>query len=416
MAASVILLSACLVAIYLDQFQVLYYQFILGVAELQQSHHITSTFLPIGYPLWIAWTFSLGSHWGTWGSQHAFELMNVVMLLVLFMFLRTLMQRFSPNRFATIASLIIVIRPEMLHNLSKVSDANITTMFLVVLMYCADWLKKSTSVLSALSFGLVYGLGVLVRPNFGIAIFILVWSLWKLPFVSQLKLVLLSTIMSISIFAAITAGIHGQPFFPQNGPYNMFAGANSYTGAALYEFGNAEPSIPRAMHDLGFNCSVDWVRPSDITGVNDCRDLRYKAIYQQQIWRFLITSPGSVIKLDFEKTLNFLRPETNRFKFDGPFNRITVPWLLARLVDAMIVPLWIAMLFWAKRNAWQMDWLLVVLAILYVLPFVLTNSDPRFRWPLIVLVLADMARIFYTAWKANGRNLSSSRLIGKSLQ
>ena len=90
---------------------------------------------------------------------------------------------------------------------------------------------------------MVFGAALFCRPNFALLAPVVVAAFWRTP-----AKVFAVRIASASLIAALTfalAGIaaHGRPFWPRNGPYNLYAGNNPFSGQALLEKLNAEPSI-----------------------------------------------------------------------------------------------------------------------------------------------------------------------------
>ena len=112
-----------------------------------------------------------------------------------------------------------------------------------------------------------------------------------------------AVLVTVFTYVAVTTAVHGSPFFPQNGPYNTYAGANSHTEQILYGVRNAEDSVPLALEDIGIHTTVDWFRQSDQPGIDDARDLKYIPVYQREFRKFVLEHPGQMALLDMEKFL-----------------------------------------------------------------------------------------------------------------
>ena len=384
------------VAALRGQFEIPLGQFLLGANELESTGHIASTFLPIGYPVLIAGAFAAGARHGDAGKHAALISVNIALSLLLMVMLRSLLIRVASPLFASLAAMLITLQPELVHNLTKVSDTNLTTDLLVWVVLALTRLHAERVWLNALGTGAAIGCASLVRPNMALLALLVFWAVWRAPWRTLFQLSAVTTSSAAAVFLLVTTAVHGRPFFPQNGPYNTFAGANRYTAQQLYVHLNGESSVLPALADLGIHTRMDWSVPSDQPGMDDARDLHYIPLYQAESRKFVRQHPFHAVALCFAKLLNFLRPETNRYHFDDPFDVRTVPWLALKVCSALIVPGWLALLLWQRRHRMHLASTLIILtSLIYTTPFVLINSDPRFRVPLAVLLLADTVRMGY---------------------
>ncbi len=367
-------------------------QFLLGAQQLGHGARLTSEFLPVGYPLVLA-LGSLVGHWaGARGVQVALSALNILLVCATVVGLYRWLQRRTAPGYALAVALVLGLYPETLRNLSKVSDTNLTTLLLVAMLLALTAMRRSAGIPAATTFGLVLGAAVLVRPNLCLMLALAVPALAASPFRRRAALLLVAFAVSLATYLAVTAATHGKPFWPKNGAYNVFAGANPYTAYFLLHDHNAEESILPALRQHGFHPGLDWHRPSDQPGIDDSRDLRYVPVYRALAVQFVRQHPAQMVRLTLLKLLTFLRPD-GAPGLPAPW---TSAWLLVKTSVRMGTVLWMVVVVADRFRGGSGPFTAVgLLALLYVLPFLLTNADPRFRTPLDLVLLADTARIFY---------------------
>lgn len=391
-----------------DKYEVPLGQFLLGSDELLHSHRIFSTFLPVGYPILLAMAFSVGQafHIGQHGGFYVLSVaLSSCLLLLIYQFLR---YAGVSERVAALSALLICVYPELLHNLSKISDTNITAVLLLGIAVCAVNLLREQTFTASVWFGITLGSAILVRPNLVLLVALLWVCFDSMRRLAAWKLAAVAVGMAGLVFAGATAAVHGSPFFPKNGPYNMFAGNNPHSARALITGQNAEGSILPALKDFGIVAVMNWNVPSEQPGIQDARDLVYAQLYSRETKRFMLQHPGQIASLCALKLWTFLAPETNRYNFHSRMTPSVIAWLALKCASALIVPLWCCLLIVQKRKSLGMaSKIVIATAVLYTLPFVIVNSDPRFRAPLAVLLLADSVRIAYGLLRSRGGQQTS---------
>ena len=104
-----------------------------------------------------------------------------------------------------------------------------------------------------------------------------------------------------------------------------------------------------------------------------------RAFYDRSSEQFALEHPGQEVKLAAVKLFTLLRPDTKVHRLGSLAGA-------GKALEALFVPLWFAIVIWFRLRrtlAWGAeDSLMVVFAVLYVVPFLFTNSGPRFRTPL----------------------------------
>lgn len=386
-------LLACVLIASRGHLQVPIPQFMLGAQEIRASHHINSTFLPVGYAALLGWMEILGGERGIIVLQAGF-------LLAIVALSRACLKLSTSSRFATVAALLIGLYPVLLMNVHRVNDADLTLLLLLALVLALERLQLRPSLRNALLAGCALGGAVLVRPNLMLMVLLLLWPLRRVSGLRRWVLAGSAVALAGLVYVGFTTAVHGRPFFPQNGPYNLFGGYNSHTAWSLRENLNVEDSILPALADHGYHAGLDWSKQSDQPGVDDSRDERYRSFYSRTAREFIRAHPGTAMELSVLRLGVFLGQHYVHHRERGLVVYILA--VSAKSVLLLVVPVWIGLLVISRVKKMELGSTLIIwLAVLYTLPFVLINSDPRFRIPLEGILLMDIARMLYKlrSWK-----------------
>jgi len=323
--------------------------------------------------------------------------MHAMLLLLTFVALYSLLRQAGSEPFAALVALMISLYPELIEGVTRIGDTEATLLTLLWIVLAIGKLRRAPGVGWAVMSGLAIAFGTLVRPNLALMPLLLAWALLGTAWRRALQLVATSLATMVAAYCLVTMAIHGRPFLPQNGDYNLYAGANSYTEQALLGSYNGEDSILMDMAAHGRPVTLNWLQPANRPGVADIRDAIYQPYYRQMSHTFIREHPGMMLKLAALKLATFLRPDTKRYHFfDAHKSAGVMAWLAGRTLEAIEVPAWILLLAWSRLRQWRGESMLVALmTAIYVLPFLLVNSDPRFRTALDVVLLAEMARMLY---------------------
>lgn len=373
---------------------VAFLQFDLGAQQILATHHVQSTFLPIGYSAFYGYLELLGRHFGPSGAATTVFVAQIGVLLSILLLARAILQHFTTARFATTAALLVTLEPALLYNTKRITDANVTLALLLAFVACLLQMQQDGRLRSAGLCGFTLALAVLVRPNLLLLSLLLLGMVRQAPWGKVAGFLVTAVGVAAMIYAGVTTAVHGRPFLPQNGPYNLYAGFNPETKGALLTRVNGEVSIVPAMNDLGLHPTLDWHRQSDVPGVDDVRDERYIPFYNREAQLFLRQHPGQSVELVAVKFLTFMRPiHENVDNSSGAFHilRSTI-----KTITLTFIVIWLGALFYnGVRRLGLASPLMIWTAILYTLPFALINADPRFRTALEGLVCVDLARMLY---------------------
>lgn len=264
---------------------------------------------------------------------------------------------------------LVAFHPYLLLDIKRINESAFTP--LLTLVICR-WLligDASRRFGDAVVFGVALGLYVLMRPNAAtiallplMAAFI---SRFEKPSFSWLA-IFFGAVLSVYVAGSLIAT--GQVFYwPSNGPYNLAAGNNPFAMNELLHHQNGEPSLPTALTSAG----MPDTDPYSVT----------PATYTRLAMAYIFDHPVQFLELIAIKIMVLFSPRL--FNADTHFKVLTQSLLLYPAVAYLI-----ALLDRIKtRTLARPDWLMVGMVVLFVLPFAITNADPRLRMPLDLAML-----------------------------
>jgi hypothetical protein len=377
-----LLLITCLVSIVIGlRVHVTYpmpgYQ--TDTVEWAADGHIADTFTPLAYPLFAGPAYRLAGDRGIVILQIFLQLALAVTCYLLLRELRL------PSNWSAYGSLPVALFPDLILSVSKLWDVALGTfLFLLVVLAClriAHSLTSPSIKLTVLA-GVSFAAAIFCRPN----LILLLPIVLMLFLLRRANLSPVRSAAHIGTFCVIAAagfsllGIvsHGSAYFPRNGPYNLYAGHNHQTSAALLDHLNAEYSL-----------IPDFYSSHPGEPVPDFYSPEMGATYTQQAVRFALHDPGEELRIFALKVFTFFRPDTKLHALLSPFG-------LVKAVLALPVFLFLAALLLPGRPRLTFDdKLLFAFELVYLVPFLITNSDPRFRTPLDALLLLHLASLLY---------------------
>jgi hypothetical protein len=343
----------------------------MDIDEWVSTGHIADTFTPLAYPLLAGAAFRVGHNHGILAMQ---ILMHLAMVLMAYLILREL--RVAPLRSA-LGGLLVALSPDLLLAITKVWDFALSSFVLLLLVLCAlhIWNRKGFSGWAlTIASGAACGIAIASRANLILlvplllAIFFLAGRTAPKPTVATGAIVFLLVVAAG--FAGVAIASHGSFFWPHNGPYNLYAGHNPYTVEQMLDRENGEYSIRPAITPTHPGISLE-----------DTYSENLEPFYMQQVKAFAVHNPATEIKLLGVKLFTLLRPDTKVQPLHSGGGKV-------KALLALPVPIFLVMLLLTGRKALlPTDWLLIAMEILYVIPFLISNSDPRFRTPLDCVVL-----------------------------
>ena len=363
----------------------------IDALEMASTGVIRQHFTPSGYPLTVALGMLLTPGHPAYGLVAEQAVLHLVLALVLWAVMRRLG---ATPRAALVGMVLLEMDPELVSSVMKVWDVAFSTLLLLWIASGAlRVLQQGAGWMNCASLGAAWAYGCFDRPNYVSLLPALGLALWWAQDTEPVRAPGRKRWIRMAAAAGLLLAVAGLLYpacsmmayrsvrTPGNGPYNLFAGNNPYSEAALLQHLNAEPSIVPAL-------ATDRVDMTGLTPDSAALDSYYRA----QSRAFALHRPGKELVLAGVKLFTLLRPDTKVHRlFSAPG--------FAKGLLALFVPCWLGAVLWfgVRRPArwWHSDTLVVMLAVLYVLPFLLTNADPRFRTPLDLLVAAHCVSLIW---------------------
>jgi hypothetical protein len=353
--------------------------YLSDAVEWANFGRIADTFTPLAYPLFAGMAYHFGGIHGVLGMQ---VLLQIAIAAVCYGILRELR---LPPKYSAYGSLPVALYPELLLSVAKAWDLALSTFLLLLFVLLCLRMARSASLLSlklTAATGLVFGVAIFCRPNlillFSVALALLLHrgaNLSRARFGGHL---VTFVVIAAAGFSLLGVASHGSVFLPRNGPYNLYAGHNSHTMRALLQDLNAEYSI-----------GDEFVQTHPGVPLPDFRSSNPGSYYARQSIYFAHHHLGVEIKLIFVKLFTLFRPDTKLHSLFSPFG------LVKSLLALPAVLLLAALLLPGRTPLLFVDKLLIGVELLYIVPFLITNSDPRFRVPLDALLLLHLASLLY---------------------
>lgn len=353
--------------------------YMLDTVEWARTGHIADTFTPLAYPLFAGVAYRFG------GLQAAVMLQLLLQMAIAAISYWILRELRLSKRWSAIGSLPVALFPETLFSIPKVWDVGLSTFLLllfVLVLLEIDHRSEKWYLLRSAVLGVVFAALVFCRPNLvlllPVACLVLLAPVHRKKMSSRIVAFALFLIMTGAGFALLGIASHGSVFWPQNGPYNLYAGQNPQAMSVLLDRLNAEGSL-----DADFVATHPGVHPPDFHLPGARVGFTHRSV------EFAREHPGTEVELVGVKLFTLFRPDTK-------VHPLRSLWGVLKGLLALPVFLFLGALLWLGRPPLDRDdWLLLVAEALYIVPFLMTNSDPRFRFPLDALLLLHLVSLFY---------------------
>lgn len=329
----------------------------LELADQLRHGPLERSFEPLGYPWLIARMHFASAP----ASVKALHLLSYAALAGLTIAVSRGIAVSSPLA-ACIGSAAVLLHPYVLINIVRVNDNGVG----VPLLFSVWALARAASAPAVI--GGLLGVLVAVRPNA-----ITLWPLivlgfnvghrWRALRVSLAALAVVHIGLSLAMSGILSSR-------PTNGGYNLFAGNNPFSLSSLVAEYNAEPSLGAGLAWCG------------VVGLPKAID---DATYARCTLRFVRSEPLLWLRTTVYKVYNLMfRPNLRRAS----------GWLETLVQVLIVVPAvaWVALtVLILARTGRLPDPVSAIVVTAYVVPFVVTNSDPRFRLPLEPILIMSLA-------------------------
>ncbi len=345
--------------------------------EFAHAGTITSQFMPIGYSGFLGSCLKVG---GAAGIPPCQAFLYVGVLFSAFWFLAL---RGARGALLTIGVLAIILHPVLILNVWRIHDGNLTALLLLGFTATGIAFLRSRSTWSILALGVYSGLLFTVRQNTALLLPLALFLLYQgdpergKKYASRAAIFLVSAAVSI---ATVSGAIKGTPFYVGGqGPYNFFAGSNEYTAQYLLSNYSAENSLGNALAARGFSSAQTFSSWLSFP----------KATYQRLAIEYLTHHPIEYAKLAALKLVTLLRPGYHTVQ-NFTWNSLEGLKRFSKIVLAAPFFVWVFFVYRTRKRFFEPGNLFVFLvAILYLLPFLIANADPRYRFPLDIILIVD---------------------------
>lgn len=346
---------------------------------LAQHGRIPQDFTPAGYPEFVAVGIRLLPAHPQAGAIAVQVLLHIAIAVTLYVCLRV--WGVLPRRALAVA-LVLQLHPELLLSVNKIWDVAYSTELLLLLLLCMLMLyRRGPTIGLLLGTGAALGLGLFERPNFLLLAVPLAVALWagirSTPRPRLAWPIAMGTPVAsgVAMYVVCSLIAFHSIDLPHNGPYNFFAGHNQFSREMLLTKLNAEPSIlPSAQAD-GYPLSEDQAH-ADETG----------PLFTRLAIKFIRSHPKEEATLPAVKLWTLLRPDTK-------VHQLRSVQGMFKMLLALAIPAWLVLLVLRRGSLDLLDGIFILTAAAYIVPFLLTNADPRFRTPLDFLALLQIAAI-----------------------
>lgn len=341
------------------------------------------SFLPVGYAAMVALGMKLDAAHGLALIQVGLYLLAVWLTSV---FLRERLLG-APAALGWLVLCLVAFHPYMLINIHRVNDNAINVCLILVLWV---WMRHQSvrgsfdAVECAIAGGAL-GWLLLSRPNSASLMPVLVLATAVgvgsgKDRLRSLAVFLSSSALTYGLLAWLITG--SATFWPQNGPYNLYAGNNQFSNAMLLDKGNGEESLDMALRAEG-------LLPPDVPAY-EVAPAVLKALAHQHIQ----AHPTEFLKGMLIKAWVLMGPDLRQAH---SLPKVLVQWLLA----APFV-IWALMLMRSAHLGWRkIDWMPALFIVMYIAPFLVFNADARLRMPVLdVLFLLHAAGLYWDQRRA----------------
>lgn len=343
----------------------------------------------IGYSLFL-WLGLLLDPNGLVGVYLLQLALYVGTLLVAYRFLST---RGRSPLTCFIGAAVIAIHPYLLLNVKQISDNTWSTVLLLSIVIAVDSVRTDRAVQSALVAGVVFGVALLFRPNLLSLlplVFLLPWLEREWRAASALALLGLAAVTALALAGSVNRVFRGRWMVvdPNYSAYTLHNGNNPHSAAAFLGRGRGELSTVEQLPSLG-------VTLDDRDKGRDARILRTRA------YDFIRDHPIDYLRLVAIRAGVFLMPDLR----GNPEPSVPASTIRTVVKCLLALPLlvWLAVRGWGWRHRREMDLTTPLALGFYAVPFLLIYADPRYRYPVDILLVLDCVLILTAGIRAAGR-------------
>ena len=359
--------------------------------EFARKGFITSDFMPVGYSGFLGSCMKVG---GVDGIPACQAFIYIGILFAAFWFLEL---RGVRGIALALGILVISLHPMLLLNIWRIHDGNATILLLLGFLAASISYTRSRNTWSVLALGIFAGLLITVRQNAILLLLPALFLLWDskqesreastikndilgrvgMKYLGRAALFLVSALV---IMSAVNITTKQTPFFfGQQGLYNFFSGTNEYASQYLRSDYSGENSLKEALTARGFPPAQTF---------NELLSFPSET-YKQLALDYIKSHPLEYVKLTALKFFTLFRPGYHMAQ-NFTWNSLEGLKRFSKIVLATPFFIWIFFVYKTRKNFFDRENLFMFLVILlYCAPFFIANADPRYRFPLDIIFIAD---------------------------
>jgi hypothetical protein len=345
------------------------------VNDLLAGRSIAYTPYPVGYPLFAALSMKA---MGMRGLAMAQAVLYVATVLFAWLTLNGFGAR---RRLCAVGAIAIALYPNLLFAITRFVDTVPSCFLLAAFAWLLMRLRRDgLSLANALTSGVLFGLTLMTRPN-GITLApIALWAAFagRKTGGREIGRAGLAAAVSIAILAAAIVPLKGRlvVFDRYYGAYTFANGTHEHAAEGILRDYNGEMTMPESVREMGL--PFYGLERNDPAIADEYIEIGRKFIHDH---------PARYAALEGLKIANLFRPDYRNV------NNSVVPKVAAHAMHTLIaalVPAWLALRLVARKKYRAQDGLILIpLLILFLAPFVATNTDPRYRIPADILIILD---------------------------
>ena len=350
---------------FLDELPV----YLAAAKEVANGIRISGTgFWAVGYPVLLAPAYAaLGLVGIVWFQ-------TVVLIATGILFYAAVSPATPSDRLFIALFSAFAFNPYLYLNVARINESAVAIVLLPLLFLALRQREIRPSIFAAA--GVSAGAFIMIRPNavvfLAFPVLLMLAQYYDRPSTTRrpvLALFLFMVCAAATMALISSIGTGKLLYWPGNGPYNLFAGNNPYALRSFLVQQNGEPSLPAALTDLGLaNADPHVVQPS---------------VYLAAAREFIRSNPVLAAELFALKLGVLLSPRL--------FNADTLSKVVVQCLLVYPVLLWAISVAaaWRRRKLGRDELYAGLFIAFFVLPFAITNADPRMRFPLDVVLVFD---------------------------
>lgn len=336
------------------------------------------------------------------GGQNGLFVLNTLVYLGTVLLAYATLHALGLRRAAFLGAAAVACYPHYFLAIKKLSTTGLSALLLVAFCWLVVHLHRPRfTAITAVSGGGLFAAMLLERPNLVALAPLAAFAALRRPgHRGRTALWIIGAAgiaTALLAFAIVPAKGRFVVFDPYYAAYAFANGAHAYAFQGFLHDYNGELAMPAALSAKGLR----W------TGLDEIVP-EMTEVYVRPGWEYVREDPARYVVLTGLKTVNLFRPDFRDLR-----DRAFLPWPVhasAQLAITSIFVLWATLRWRYRRLVGTLDGVMALpMLMLYVTPFVLTNTDTRYRVPFDAVFLLDITWSWVVARDRARASPSSAR-------